>query len=280
MKLLLFLLLLLLFPCSSFSSCILDPANYTQELIEEAVRSCRHVVFSSGRFVLSRPLNFSLSHQVIEINAQIEAPLYYPEWPVVAALPSYPSRGRRFNPGFYFFDVYNSSVLGSGSVKGQGKSWWKVKESLPFERPRLFQCQNCSNFSLFSVSFFNSPFWTVHMYQSHHIVISDIVVDNPIDSPNTDGVDVDSCFEVRVSDVKVKTGDDCIAIKSGLVPFGEPCANVLVENSEFSFCAGLAIGSEVGGGVVNVTFANNRLKFVNNVVRIKSQAALQSTVIF
>lgn len=62
---------------------------------------------------------------------------------------------------------------------------------------------------------------------------------------------------VYVHDVVLEEGDDCIAVKSGMDEagrnFNRSCHNILFERV---VCSGdsIAVGSEMSGGVYNVTF--------------------------
>ena len=60
----------------------------------------------------------------------------------------------------------------------------------------------------------NSPFWTVNPEFCDNVTIKGITIDNA-PSPNTDGVNPESCRNVHISDCHISVGDDCITIKSG-----------------------------------------------------------------
>jgi len=121
----------------------------------------------------------------------------------------------------------------------------------------------------------NSPFWTVHPYSSNNVVITDIVVNNPPDSPNTDGIDPDSCSNVYIANSHISDGDDCIAIKSGIDYCGrmynKSSENILIENCVFGYGHGISIGSEMSGGVRNVTIRNCIANNTQNGARVKTQ---------
>ena len=57
---------------------------------------------------------------------------------------------------------------------------------------------------------------------------------NPDDSPNTDGIDPESCENIEIVGTKISVGDDCIAIKSGKIYLGKklkkPTTNMSVRN--------------------------------------------------
>jgi len=83
---------------------------------------------------------------------------------------------------------------------------------------------------------------------------------------NTDGVNLDSCRNAVVEDVWIQNSDDGVCIKSGLNGFGLnlgiPTENVVIRNIT---CAeggrgGFAIGSEMSGGLRNITYKDSILQ--------------------
>jgi polygalacturonase len=92
------------------------------------------------------------------------------------------------------------------------------------------------------------------------VVFTGVSVYNPI-SYNTDGLAIESCKNVRVSDCFFDTDDDCISIKSGKGKKqrenGVPCENITITNCVFqNGAAGVCIGSEMSASVRNVTVSN------------------------
>jgi len=74
---------------------------------------------------------------------------------------------------------------------------------------------------------------------------------------NTDGCNPDSWSNVLIEGCFFSTGDDCIAINSGLgedgVRVGRPCENILIRNCRMEEGhGGVVIGSGMSGGVRNV----------------------------
>ena len=50
----------------------------------------------------------------------------------------------------------------------------------------------------------------------------DLDIENPADSPNTDGLDPESCKDVEITGLHFSLGDDCIAVKSRENLYGTP----------------------------------------------------------
>jgi hypothetical protein len=80
-----------------------------------------------------------------------------------------------------------------------------------------------------------------------------------------DGIDIDSCKDVRIEGCDLDTGDDAISLKSGRgldgARLGKPTEEVLISNCTIncrSFAC-LGIGSESSGGVRNVRIEHCRL---------------------
>jgi polygalacturonase len=72
--------------------------------------------------------------------------------------------------------------------------------------------------------------------------VDKVTVINPWDSPNTDGINPDSCRYVRISNCYVSVGDDCITIKSGTEKNERanlaPCEHIRLNNVEDAFVHG------------------------------------------
>ena len=122
-------------------------------------------------------------------------------------------------------------------------------------RPRLFFISGCKNVTLQGVTFCNSPSWTLHPYFSNDLKFIGVTVQNPSDSPNTDGLDPESCKNVEILGVRFSLGDDCIAVKSGKIYMGKkhktPSENIhirqcLMENGH----GAVTLGSEDRKSVV------------------------------
>ena len=75
------------------------------------------------------------------------------------------------------------------------------------------------------------------------------------DTPNTDGINPESCKNVLIENCIIDTGDDSFAIKSGMDEEGRK-RGIASENIVIRNCTGstIAIGSEMSGGVRNVFF--------------------------
>jgi polygalacturonase len=109
----------------------------------------------------------------------------------------------------------------------------------------------------------NSAFWPLHPYASSNVHIHDIVILGPGYAPNTDSIDIDSCRDVLIKHCEFHVGDDGTAIKSGLNEagrnFNTPSENIVIRNCTVSpqldnlSTIGVSIGSELSGGVRNVT---------------------------
>ena len=92
-------------------------------------------------------------------------------------------------------DVEDVVIYGEGTINGNAsrEDWWKnpkgYKEAF---RPRLFFINHCRNITLQGVTCCNSPAWTLHPYFSNNLHFIGLNIQNPADSPNTDGCDPES----------------------------------------------------------------------------------------
>ncbi len=126
-----------------------------------------------------------------------------------------------------------------------------------FLRPVMLNFIGCKNILLEGVCFENSPAWNLHPFCCENLVMSHLQVRNPWYSQNGDGVDVESCKNVIITDCTFDVGDDAICMKSGKNEDGRrrgiPAENVCVNNcTVYHGHGGFVVGSEMSGGVKNV----------------------------
>lgn len=75
----------------------------------------------------------------------------------------------------------------TGSIDGQGQLWWTHYEKL--ERPKLVILVSCRNVTVKSIHLKNSPMFHLVPDSSERVLVEDVVISAPEDSPNTDGID-------------------------------------------------------------------------------------------
>ncbi len=175
--------------------------------------------------------------------------------------------------------VSNVNITGEGTINGNSdeETWWKdAKRKRISWRPRTIFLTDCSNINIVGISIENSPSWTVHPVFSSNLGFFDMKIKNPKNSPNTDGIDPESCKNVNIAGVKFSVGDDCIAIKSGKGRIGReigiPSENINIENCHMEFGhGGVVIGSEMSGGVKNVNIKNCLFENTDRGLRIKTR---------
>jgi polygalacturonase len=179
----------------------------------------------------------------------------------------------------------NITVTGRGTIDGRGAVWWKAKQekTLVHPRPRLISFSDCSNVLIEGISAVNSPSWTINPVHCENVNIRGITIINPADSPNTDGINPDSCRLVRISDCYVSVGDDCITIKSGTEHEHPdryaPCRDITITNCTLERGhGGVVIGSEMSGGVKNVVISNCVFIGTDRGIRIKSRRGRGGTI--
>jgi polygalacturonase len=169
-------------------------------------------------------------------------------------------------------------VAGEGAIDGRGEAWWDRFRSgeLEHPRPRLLCFDRCEGVLLEGFEARDSPSWTVHPLRSRDVVIRGLKILNPPDSPNTDGIDLDSCDSVRISDCFISVGDDCIAIKAGSEAEPEAlrtsCEGIVITGCRLERGHGaVVIGSEMSGGVRDVLVADCLFKGTDRGFRVKTR---------
>ncbi len=176
-------------------------------------------------------------------------------------------------------DVHDVEIYGEGKINGMAShdNWWyNEKEMVGAWRPRLMFLKNCENIKVIGLKLENSPSWTIHPYFSKKLAFISLEIENPMISPNTDGIDIESCSDVDVIGVNFTLGDDCIAVKSGKIYMAQkyktPSQNILISQCLMQNGHGaVTIGSEMAAGVKGLTVQNCRFMNTDRGLRIKTR---------
>lgn len=168
------------------------------------------------------------------------------------------------------------AITGFGTIDGSGQAWWQRHRdgTLSHPRPTLIGLRSCERVTIRDLFLRDSPAWTVHPALCQDVTVSGVRILNPADSPNTDGINPESCRNVRISDCHIDVGDDCIAIKAGTqsTPDRVPCENITVTGCTMVHGhGGVVIGSEMSGGVRNVTITGCVFQGTDRGIRIKTR---------
>ena len=170
------------------------------------------------------------------------------------------------------------TIVGPGRIDGNAQSagWWIDVKKYPIGRPRLLFFNRCDGIRVHGVMAANSASWQFHPYFSHNVDLIDIEIHAPKDSPNTDAIDPEACDVVNIIGCRFSVGDDCIAIKSGKIDIGrrfkQPANRHTIRNCLMQFGHGaVTLGSEMAGGVTNLTVNRCIFNRTDRGLRIKSR---------
>ncbi len=183
----------------------------------------------------------------------------------------------------YAYQCKNIAITGEGTFDGHGQAWWYMKKHQPGMedlmkkgkalaplservydkpedgvRPRLLQFVECENVLLDGFTLKNSPSWTVHLAWCQNINVRRVTVENPLDAPNTDGINFEYCKRALMEHCTVSGGDDMCCVKAGrdadAWESGVPCEDVEIRHCRAIQCkgGGVTIGSETSASVRNI----------------------------
>lgn len=204
-----------------------------------------------------------------------------------------------YSPLIYAHNANNIALTGTGKLLGNGMRWWPWKklqqgaaERLGYAqadgiapparvfgteadalRPSFVQFIGCENVLIEGVTLIDGPQWTLHPVYCKQLTIRNVHVKT--NGPNTDGLNPDSCQNVLIENCDFCTGDDCIAINSGLNEdgwhVGRASENIVIRNCRMTGGhGGVVVGSAISGGVRNVYAHDCDISNVAQGIRLKS----------
>ncbi len=174
----------------------------------------------------------------------------------------------KFNPAL--INVKNSDgfqLTGEGTLDGAGQPiwdlFWKMRNASPagrnfpnvgVPRARLALIESSRNVKVEGLTFKDSQFWNLHLYNCDGVSVSKTRFQVPDDynqAPSTDGIDIDSSRNVTVDGCYFSVTDDCIAAKGSKGPHAvedtdsPPVEHIRISNCVYKRGNGvLTLGSE------------------------------------
>jgi polygalacturonase len=173
----------------------------------------------------------------------------------------------------------NLTLGGAGVIDGAGARWWpaareakRANQPETLRRPRLVVLTGCRDVLVRDVTLRNSPSFHLVPSDCQNVVISNVTILAPADSPNTDAMDPSVCQHVLITRCRLDVGDDNIAIKSGRAVPGRAaaCEDFVVSDCVFLRGHGMSIGSETTGGVSNLLVTHCAFDGTTSGIRLKT----------
>ncbi len=180
---------------------------------------------------------------------------------------------------FTLLDVEDVNIYGEGVIEANASKsgfWSKPKEKDGAWRPRTIFMRRVKDVAVVGIKIKNSPSWTIHPMESRKLKFINASIENPWDSPNTDGINPESCRDVEIVGCHFSLGDDCIAIKSGKIymaqQLGIPSEKIRIRNCFMEHGhGGVTLGSEIAGGVRDVKVSQCIFQDTDRGLRIKTR---------
>lgn len=184
-------------------------------------------------------------------------------------------------------DCQDLVIAGQGVINANAdkSDWWhNSKARRTAWRPRVMFFNGCTNLSVIGLTVMNSPSWTIHPYYCDNVDVLAVTIQNPYNSPNTDGCNIESCKNVRIIGTHVSVGDDCVCFKSGKYYMShahyKKCEELLVRNCLLDHGHGaVVIGSEISCGVDGVLVERCIMKNTDRGLRVKTRRGRGNTSI-
>lgn len=264
--------------------------------IQQAINSAQQndvIVIPQGRFLTGALFLKSGVSLRLDAGAQLVGSQDLADYPLINTRVA--GIDMRWPAGIInIIDCENVSITGTGTIDGQGEIWWQrywgddersgmvgdysargLRWVVDYDcqRPRNILVFESQSILLRDFTSRESGFWNMHLCYSRHIAVEGVQISNSA-GPSTDGIDVDSCEQVRIERCIVSCNDDNICIKSGrgreAAQNARPARDIVIRGCTLNKGSGITLGSETSGGIERVLIEDNAFNGTGVGFRIKS----------
>ncbi len=163
-------------------------------------------------------------------------------------------------------NVENIVIRGGGRIDGNRAAVFSTPNPefperflLPeWRMAQMIFMVNSKNIVIEDVELLNSQYWNCFLHGCDYVKIRGLRIENDFRTHNGDGIDVDCCRFVTISDCIITSSDDCITLRGNEEALGgsRPCEYVTITNCILSTrCNAFRIG--VGNGLVRRCTVSN-----------------------
>lgn len=171
-------------------------------------------------------------------------------------------------------DCDQVAITGGGIIDGAGRHFVSGDDgtiyTMPNERPFTVFLRHCRNVTVRDVTLRDGALWTLRLSGCQDVHIHGIRIRNDLKLPNSDGIDLDRCRDVRISDCDIVAGDDGISLKTCQeFPDWGPTENVVVSNCTItSTSSALVVGVDAVAPIRNVVFTGCVIRSTNRAMSV------------
>jgi hypothetical protein len=122
-------------------------------------------------------------------------------------------------------DAKHIAIEGDGTLNGNGKAIAtgnKFKGQGWGHRPFLVRIVRCNDVVIRGVTLRDAGSWTTNFFQSDSVTVDHVTIDSHV-APHNDGIDIDGCQHVTISNCDIDSGDDAICLKT---TSPRPCVDI------------------------------------------------------
>ena len=159
-------------------------------------------------------------------------------------------------------DAHDVAITGAGVIDGAGRHF--IEEDLgyiykcPNQRPFTVFLLGCTDVTMRDVRLQDAGLWCVRLTGCENVLITGIRIDTDLKYPNADGIDLDRCRRVRISDCEISSGDDAISLKAceEFPEYGITEDIVITNCTLQSTSSAVVVGVDAVADIRNVTVSN------------------------
>ena len=160
--------------------------------------------------------------------------------------------------------VQNVTLSGPGKIDGNSDAFLLDKNGNPYPKKSLIPGRpsqmvwfvDSRNITIKDLELADSPYWSCYILNCEKVLVERCSVHTQkrdYQTFNGDGIDIDRCHDVTISDCKIDTADDCLTLRASSAHLLEnpmDCSDILVSGCTLSSdCNAVRVG--VGEGFIH-----------------------------